>query len=64
MLVERTTAQARLEAGDLRAYVTAERVARRLRAGGVLEYWKSAPYLLNFMESYKLKLVAAAGSAE
>jgi hypothetical protein len=40
---------------DLRAYIAAERVSRHLDAGDPLEYWKSGAYLLNFMQSYKLK---------
>ncbi|HJW55334.1 MAG TPA: helicase C-terminal domain-containing protein [Burkholderiaceae bacterium] len=30
-------------------------VARALDAPGIIEYWKSAPYLLNFMRDYALK---------
>lgn len=44
-----------LTAGDLAQYLAVDRVARRLDAPDALEYWKSAPYLLNFMEDYKLK---------
>lgn len=55
MLVERPSPGATLEAGDLRAFLAADLVSRRLGTGDALEYWKSAPYLLNFMESYKLK---------
>lgn len=44
-----------LTAGDLAQYLTLDRVTRRLDAPDALEYWKSAPYLLNFMEDYKLK---------
>lgn len=55
MLAERPFVGATLEVGDLRAYLAADVVSRRLGTGDALEYWKSAPYLLNFMESYKLK---------
>lgn len=55
MLVEVPSHNARLEARDLEAYVSLKKVADRLRHSDVLEYWKSAPYLLNFMDSYKLK---------
>jgi hypothetical protein len=55
MLTERPSDGLRLEPSDLRAYVTSYRASRRLGAGEPLEYWKSAPYLLNFMEGYKLK---------
>ena len=42
-------------ASDIRGYVGLQKVARELESRGVLEYWKSAPYLLNFMESYDIK---------
>lgn len=45
----------RLEQGDLNDYVALQRVADDLRQPDMLEYWKSAPYLLNFMEGYKVK---------
>src|SRR5579884_1160804 len=44
-----------LELGDLGTYVATSQVSRFLQAGDVVEYWKSAPYLLNTMEGYKLK---------
>jgi len=37
------------------AYIAVERAARLLDHDSVIEYWKSAPYLLNFMDDYKLK---------
>jgi hypothetical protein len=40
---------------DLDAYVTYQDVARALEQDDTLEYWKSAPYLLNLMDEYKLK---------
>lgn len=40
---------------EVRSFLTLERVARHVGQAGTLEYWKSAPYLLNFMESYELK---------
>jgi hypothetical protein len=54
MLIERLSEGTSLDAGDLRSYVALDRLARRLGAGDVLEYWKSTPYALNFMEGYKL----------
>jgi hypothetical protein len=70
MLEEVPSKGAKLEARDLEGYVTLQKVARTLDQGDVLEYWKSAPYLLNFMDAYKLKkgfqemLSAAGGSGE
>lgn len=44
-----------LEAKDLRSYLTLQRVARLVKHGDTMEFWKSAPYLLNFMDKYDLK---------
>jgi hypothetical protein len=54
MLVERQCGGLRLDPADLRSYVALDGLSQRLGAGDVLEYWKSTPYLLNFMEDYKL----------
>jgi hypothetical protein len=43
-----------LQPGDLRQAEFTDRVAREVEAGDVVEYWKSAPYLLNLMKSYDL----------
>lgn len=42
---------------DLRHFSGLDRVARHLDVGDTVEYWKSAPYLLNLMdrEGYKIK---------
>ena len=45
----------RLEATDVHHYVAAAKVAGALEHAEVVEYWKSAPYLLNFMDEYELK---------
>jgi hypothetical protein len=45
----------RLESADVQQYVAAARVAVALEHAEVVEYWKSAPYLLNFMDGYELK---------
>lgn len=44
-----------LRPDDLHAYVKHERVAEELSHSSTVEYWKSAPYLLNFMDDYVLK---------
>lgn len=54
MLVERSCDPLPIGSPDLRSYVALDRLSRRLGAGDVLEYWKSTPYLLNFMEDYRL----------
>ncbi|MYA18164.1 MAG: hypothetical protein F4Z28_16110 [Gammaproteobacteria bacterium] len=40
---------------DLRAYVRVGGLAEAVAHHEPTEYWKSAPYLVNFMEAYKLK---------
>ncbi len=55
MLNFSTELPVRLRASDLSAYVATQRLATELRCGDVLELWKSTPYMLNFMEGYKLK---------
>jgi len=55
MLADHQMPETRLTEADLRSYATADRVSQKLGAGDVTDYWKSAPYLLNFMSDYKLK---------
>jgi hypothetical protein len=55
MLIEVPPTGLRLEAADLGQYLTLQEVAETLEHHDTLEYWKSAPYLLNFMDEYKLK---------
>lgn len=40
---------------DVRGYLGAQAIADAVKQGDVVEYWKSAPYLFNFMDSYALK---------
>ncbi len=42
---------------ELQSFVTLDRVARALGVRDIVEYWKSAPYLLNLMDrqGYKIK---------
>jgi hypothetical protein len=47
--------EAKIVAEDLRQAMVAAQVARCAAAPEIIEYWKSAPYLLNFMRDYKLK---------
>src|ERR1039457_6922921 len=44
-----------LEPTDLESYVALQGVARAFKQHDTMEYWKSSPYLLSFMESYSLK---------
>ncbi|MDF1597627.1 MAG: DEAD/DEAH box helicase [Acidimicrobiia bacterium] len=54
MLQEQTNTGIHLEPQDLKAFLATTRISRALGAGSAVEYWKSAPYLLNFMDGYKL----------
>jgi hypothetical protein len=49
---------------DLDGYISLQNVADALDAGDVLEYWKSTPFALNFMEDYKLKKTFAVASSK
>ena len=55
MLTEIPGGNTELLASDVRIYLSLQRVARELGRGETLAYWKSAPYLLTFMEGYRLK---------
>ncbi len=44
-----------VQAQDISDYLALQNVARQLAQPDTLEFWKSAPYLLSFMEDYKLK---------
>jgi hypothetical protein len=55
MLTEVSPQQVPLTPGDVEQYLALQRIARAVRHEDVLEYWKSAPYLLNFMDDYDLK---------
>ncbi|MSR47712.1 MAG: hypothetical protein EXS13_11720 [Planctomycetes bacterium] len=55
MLVQVKSDGIALEQRDVRSYLTLQRVARHVEQPDIVEYWKSAPYVLNFMDDYKLK---------
>jgi hypothetical protein len=40
---------------DVQHYLAVQRVASAIEYGDTMEYWKSAPYVFNFMEDYELK---------
>lgn len=44
-----------VETGDLEEVREVSKIADLVGAPSVIEYWKSAPYLLNFMRGYKLR---------
>ena len=55
MLLDAPPADGSLHAVDVRAYLGAQSVGDAVEHGDVVEYWKSAPYLFNFMDNYALK---------
>jgi hypothetical protein len=44
-----------VKAADLKGGIAARRIARRLGSYDTTDYWKSAPYMLDFMREYDLK---------
>lgn len=54
-MLQEMRSKAKLEPTDLESYVALHGVARALKQHDTMEYWKSSPYLLSFMESYSLK---------
>lgn len=62
MLVEHTP-PAPLVPQDLRQAAVVDHAGRLLAAGSTVEYWKSGPYLLNFLKDYELRRKLAALAA-
>ena len=55
MLVERQSMTPALTAADVRAYLHLQQIAEATEQPDMVSYWKSAPYLLNFMDDYDIK---------
>ena len=55
MLTERACGAFALSPSDVQGYLQVQQVARAIGMPEVMDYWKSAPYLLSFMDEYKLK---------
>lgn len=55
MLKDALPAAAPLQPADVHAFLGAQSIADQLGEGDMVEYWKSAPYLFNFMDAYALK---------
>jgi hypothetical protein len=64
MLTDREMPQTCLEPADLRSYTMVDRLSERLQSGDMTDYWKSSPYLLNFMSDYKLKRALRAAAID
>ncbi len=64
-MLTHTPSRVRLEASDVSAYLRLASMADTVHESEVVEYWKSAPYLLNFMDdAYRFKeRVRSAASA-
>ena len=54
-LVRELKPEITIETEDLREAVAVAHVAELVNAPSTIEFWKSAPYLLNFMRGYKLR---------
>ncbi len=61
MLREVPCAGLELTAGDVQDFLALEQIGREVNQPRVLDYWKSAPYLLSFMDDYQLKKRVVAG---
>jgi hypothetical protein len=64
MLREESVHDLSLTVPEVRTYVALEQVARLSPQPDTVDYWKSAPYLLNFMQDYELKRRFKAGLAD
>jgi hypothetical protein len=53
-LLQENLARVPLKPEDLRNGVALDRLSHHTKSGDAIEYWKSAPYVLDFMKSYKL----------
>lgn len=54
-LVQEFKPELSIDTEDLKEVKTVAQIANLVSAPGIIEYWKSAPYLLNFMRDYKLR---------
>ena len=54
-MLEESAEQVAVREHDLRAYLRFGSLAEAVKHHEPAEYWKSAPYLVNFMEGYKFK---------
>ena len=55
MMREVPSAGLELTAEDVQDFLGLEKIGREVKQPRVLDYWKSAPYLLSFMDDYQLK---------
>jgi hypothetical protein len=55
MLKEVSNTSQIINTHQIRSYVALDKIAAELKMPNIVEYWKSSPYLLNFMDDYKFK---------
>lgn len=55
MLVDRECSELNLSERDVRSFVAVARIARSLDVQDPIEFWKSGPHLLNYMDGYDLR---------
>ena len=55
MVHEVTSTQPPISSTDAGRYLAHQRMVRTVNGPDMIEYWKSAPYLLNFMDEYQVK---------
>ena len=59
MLREVPSTRVDLTAEDVEDFLALEKIGREVEQPQILEYWKSAPYVLSFMDDYRLKTEVA-----
>ena len=55
MIKEKKDVFCKVEINDLESFAIVDKIAMEVKTSDMVEYWKSAPYLLNLMEDYDLK---------
>lgn len=53
-MVRELVTESTASAGDIVGYATLRTLARELNGSAPIDYWKSVPYFVNFMEGYQL----------
>jgi len=56
MIREISRSYCNVDSGDLENFLILDKVSQEVDTHDIVEYWKSAPYLLNFMDNYEFKL--------
>jgi len=54
-MLKEKSCNSKLKPRELKSYISLQKIAKIMESDNTLEYWKSAPYLLNFMDEYDLK---------